>query len=560
MKKRIISILLASATAISLSACGEAAQNSASESPASQSSEATVEKTDDGESSAAETQEAAADASDPFAGLPDKQAPGEVVKATPEMYPDVDMSKSDNINIYMVGDTPNDWQVVCDAANEYLKPFNTTISATFLSWSDYQTLYPLALQGDDCDIIYTASWCFLGSEADKGSYHEITEDFLKEKMPLTYKYQAPDSWSEQKIAGKIYEIPQNMMESSGTKYIAIRQDLADKYGISEIKTWDDVMNFEKTIAEKETPESGILGYAAAADNNELWDVYRQQTELRNVVDNDLLDISYNLGDGSAPTLDDIKLVYDTDEFHAFAKDMKELADAGVWSRSALTNTTTKDEAFGALQSASDAWNTSLFTYIKQAEATDGVKCAVYDISQNTKAESGYGQGGLAIAEMSHNQDRAAMILDIMENDTYLNQLIIMGIEGTHYEQADATHYKELDKAADYAIWGTSASWAIKNYKLIDEAMDERQVAIEEETSARSAMNPTITFQFDDSNVSDYTAAIKNVLSEYVPSIQLGLVDDPEANIAEMKEKLTDAGLDTYMDEFKAKYQEWYDQQ
>ena len=76
-------------------------------------------------------------------------------------------------------------------------------------------------------------------------------------MPLTEKYQAKDSYSEVLVGGKLYCLPQNMTEAS-SKFVAIRKDLADKYDIGEMKTWDEYTNYLTTIAEKETPESGIF--------------------------------------------------------------------------------------------------------------------------------------------------------------------------------------------------------------------------------------------------------------------------------------------------------------
>ena len=152
-QRKFVSLLLAAAMALSLTACAGA--------PAAGSSTPAAP--------AAETAEEAAEpaaASDAFAGLPEKNTPATPVYASPDMYT-IDLSKKVNINMYMVGDTPNDWEAVCAEMNKYLEPYNTTFSATFLSWADYTTLYPLALQGDDCDIIYTASWCFLGSESAK---------------------------------------------------------------------------------------------------------------------------------------------------------------------------------------------------------------------------------------------------------------------------------------------------------------------------------------------------------------------------------------------------------
>lgn len=540
-QRKFVSLLLAAAMALSLTACAGA--------PAAGSSTPAAP--------AAETAEEAAEpaaASDAFAGLPEKNTPATPVYASPDMYT-IDLSKKVNINMYMVGDTPNDWEAVCAEMNKYLEPYNTTFSATFLSWSDYTTLYPLALQGDDCDIIYTASWCFLGSEAAKGSFVELTDDFIQQYMPLTYKYQAPESYAEVLQGGKVYCIPQNVTEASA-KYVAIRKDLADKYGIGELKTWEDFANYLTTIAEKETPESGIYAYAAAGENKELWDVYAQEYELRDAVLDDYLRMDYIFDGSTTPTADDIQLAYEMDVFKDFAHEMKRLADAGVWSRSALTNTTTKDEAFGALQSAADAWNASLFTYIAQAEQTEGVECAVYDLAADNMSSAAYGSGGMALAEGSQNLERAAMVLDLFENDTYLNRLMTLGIEGVHYEMVDEDHYIELEKSADFAIWVTAASWSIKNYKLTDAADDPRRQAISEETEARGVPSPTRTFAMDTTEIADYVTAIKNVLNDYVPMLQLGLVDDVDATIAEMLQKLDDAGLQIYKDAFVEQYNAW----
>ena len=143
--KRFLAILVAGLLSIMTVACGASDSNSVTES-ASNSAETAQKETASGE----------AEESDVFADLPDELGIGNEVAAVPEMYSNVDLSEPVNINIYMVGDTPADWEMIAEAANEYLEPFNTTISATFLSYADYTTLYPLALQGEDCDIIYTA--------------------------------------------------------------------------------------------------------------------------------------------------------------------------------------------------------------------------------------------------------------------------------------------------------------------------------------------------------------------------------------------------------------------
>ncbi|MBD9151554.1 MAG: DUF3502 domain-containing protein [Lachnospiraceae bacterium] len=547
-KKLLATILSMCMTASMLTGCGgSAASSSTTDTTAKDTAKTEAAQAD------AKTDTAATSAS--LDSLPAEVGQG-TIAATPEMYASTDLSKSYTVNMYLIGDTPNDWDSVINKVNDYLQPFNTELAVTFMSWSDYQTMYSLVLAGgEQVDLIFTAPWCFMYNEAAKGSFYELTDDFVANYMPLTSKYQAADSWDETTISGKTIAVPSNKAQPMG-KIVAVRQDLMEKYGISELDNWDDYKKYMLTIAEKETPESGIYALAAAGDNNELWDVYRQQTDTFLALDSSYLDFMYEYK-GDIPAKEDIKLAYEFDSFRNYAKDMKEMADAGCWSRSALTNTVTDDDAFGNLQGASIAWNGSVFTYMRQAEKTDGVKCMAYDLTkEHLVGAEAYSNNDMAIAAGSKNPERAAMVLDLIKFDTYLNRLLILGEEGVHYSIDDQNQYTKLDKSADYAPFAISASWAIKNSDLSEAGVEEREKKITDAWESRVQMNPTITFVFDDTNVKAYVSAVTAVLTDYVPMLELGLVDDVDTTLDEMIQKCYDAGLQQVYDEFYSQYDAW----
>ena len=251
-------------------------------------------------------------------------------------------------------------------------------------------------------------------------------------------------------------------------------------------------------------------------------------------------------------------VYEYEPFRQYAKDMKEMADAGCWSRSALTNTVTDDDAFGALQGASIAWNASVFTYIRQAEQTDGVVGAAYDITKpHLVGCEAYSNNDMAITASSKNPERAAMILDIMKMDTYVNHLILLGEEGKHYTINENNEYTKVDGATEnYPPMTVSASWAIKNGELSEAGGDAREKEISDSWEERVVSNPTITFVFDDTNVSNEKAAVNTVLNSYVPMLELGLVDDVDATLDKMIQECYDSGLQTVLDEFYSQYDAW----
>ena len=547
-KKRLLAIVMSLClTAAALAGCGGSGGGSQESAQENAAAETTAE-------SAAGT-EAAQSTGASLDSLPAAVGEG-TITATPEMYSNIDLSEPYTVNMYLIGDTPNDWDRILELTNEYLEPFNTSLNVTIMSWSDYQTMYSLVLAGgEQVDLIFTAPWCYMYTEAAKGSFYELTDEFIANNMPLTNKYQAAESWDETTISGKTIAVPSNVASPMG-KIVAIRQDLADKYGISELTTWEDYMNFCQTIAEQETPQSGIYAMPASGNNSELWDVYRQQYDTFAAVSSGNV-VMYYQYDGDIPAKEDIKLVCELDYFRDFAHDMKTLADAGAWSRSALTNTVTDDDAFGNLQGASIAWNTSVFTYMEQAEKTEGVQCTAYDITQDhlVGAEA-YSNNDMAITAGSQNPERAAMVLDLMKFDTYLNKLLLLGIEGEHYSINEQNEYTELENSTNYAAFSTSVSWAIKNGDLTEGGVPEREKAITDAWEERVVMNPTITFVFDDTNVKSYMSAVDSVLADYIPMLQLGLVDDVDATIDECVQKCYDAGLQNIYDEFNTQYDAW----
>lgn len=552
-KKKILSLTLATCLAMTtLAGCGSSGGDSSSSSSSGSSSSSSSS------SSSADTSASSGDTASAVSldSLPAAVGEGTIV-ASPDFYAGVDLSDHYTVNMYLIGDTPNDWQRILDLTNEYLEPFNTDIAVTFMSWSDYQTMYSLVLAGgEQVDLIFTAPWCYMYTEAAKGSFYELTDDFIANCMPLANKYQDKDSWSETTLSGKTIAVPSNVAAAMG-KIVAIRQDLADKYDIGELKSWDDYMNFMITMGEQETPESGIYGLASSGDNNELWDVYRQQFDTFLALDSDYFDMIYSW-DGDLPTADEITTSYETEWFREYAKDMKTLADAGCWSRSALTNTVTDDDAFGALQGASIAWNGSVITYVRQAEQSEGVECAIYDLTTDHFVGcEAFSNNDMAIAAGSKNPERAGMILDLLKFDTYLNRLWILGIEGEHYSIDDGGYYTELDKSSDFAAYAISASWAIKNDDLHEAGADPRMQAVSDAWGERVENNPTITFVFDTTPVDSYVSAVKVVLDDYVPMLELGLVDDVDATLDEMIQKCYDSGLQTVKDEFTAQYEAWY---
>lgn len=492
-----------------------------------------------------------------LANYPSAIVPGIKIEAKPELYSEIDLSEPYTVNMLLLGYTPNDWDVVLSKINEYLKPYNTDLNVSFVSWAEFQNLYCNELHSGDYDLAFTAPWAFMYSEAAKGSFYTLDTRFASSYMPLTYKYQATESWDETTIFGTTVAVPSNMMSVNG-KIVAIRQDIADELGIERLKNWDDYMNYMLAVASEITPETGVYAMAAAGENKELWDQYRQQFDTFYSLESDWVKMMYQY-DGEIPEIEDISLMYETDMFKNFCLEMRKLYEAGAWSKDAILNSElTDDMAFGELQGASISWNKSIFTYIEQAEMNDGVKCSVYFLTPNNLvASEDYSNNDMAIMAASKNPERAAMLLDIMKCDTYVNHLLRLGVENVHYTIDEEGVFNATNKTTDYPFDYISAAWAIRNADLIDNSMDKREAFILEEEEKCKVQCPTVTFVFDDSNVATQMQQVNKVLTEYVPRLQLGMYSDVEASISKMLSSCYEAGMQDIIDEYQSQYNDWY---
>ena len=469
----------------------------------------------------------------------------------------VDTSKPYNVLMYLVGNKLPGTDAVVEEINKVLSAeYNTTLQIEYLPWSDYSTKYPLILAGgEDCDLIYAASWCYLYSEAAKGSYYELDEDFIKTNMPMTWANQTAESWGQTTINGVCVGVPCNMMVPN-YKYVAIRQDLAEKYGIQSINNWDDYMNYMLTIAEKETPVSGIYALDAATSNMELWRAYGQITNQMSAC-SDTFMTTYQ-GAGVRPAAEDWQYTYACDAFRSFAHEMKKLADAGCWSRSALSNTSVGNyESFGNLTGASEVWNGTIFNYMHQAEANEGVRTEAYDLSPDSVvfAEE-YNNSVMCISANSANPERAALVADLLGYDYDLNLLALLGIQDVNWEDLGNGYYFSDTAQESYPACSNALGWWCKKDYKIAVYDDSRREAFDNNFKSRMVSNPCTTFVFDEAPVKAYMAAVSAVKDEYFNALSLGLVDDVDATFDEMLERLDTAGWPIVKAEFDKQYNAW----
>lgn len=152
-------------------------------------------------------------------------------------YNGQDVSEPVELVMYYIGDKTEDEDLILTEINKILKEkINATLVLKNMSLSDYSTKYALTIAGgENFDLIYTSTWAYYQSEANKGAFAEVTEQVLNDYMPLHKENQADASWGQAKIGGKVYFVPCNMANVSANA-ILIRGDLREKYGLDRLQT------------------------------------------------------------------------------------------------------------------------------------------------------------------------------------------------------------------------------------------------------------------------------------------------------------------------------------
>ncbi len=144
-----------------------------------------------------------------------------------------------------------------------------------------------------------------------------------------------------------------------------------------------------------------------------------------------------------------------------------------------------------------------------------------------------------------------MAIDLLKYDPDVYYLMRHGIEGVHYEK---TSDKTWMPAADLSKYpyGTGFSWGFKNsgLDLTREDQNTYQTEIGKKWTQDAVESPTAAFSFDDTNVKNELANLKNVYTQYIPLLDLGLVEDVDATLEEFQKQAQAAGIDKVLEEAK----------
>lgn len=450
------------------------------------------------------------------------------------------------INWYICANQQSDVASVENEINAYLKDkINATVKLNIMEAAQYSDKMTNMIQsGEYFDMCYVANWMLnYAVSAETGAFYPMDELF-ETYMPKTYEQADKPSIEGARVNGKVYALPTIKENATACGWI-YRKDIADKYNIdmSQVKNYEDLLPIAKMIKENEPDMPYPIEYGENMNLNGSLPYVQIMT-------------GYNIGwikDG-----DKYKIVNRLEEPEV----MKQFEMAHTYyneelvKRDIMTNYADTDQ----IKNLQNGKAFCMMYPLKPGKVQEMLKNSKYDFAQVYIEEP---QAGLGLASMnaisatSKNPARVARFIELINTDPVLNNMLVFGIEGKHYEKISDNVIKLIPNSG-YCL--SDAKWMLANV-YIGYCTDEEDPNVKQELKEfdkEAVRGDLMSFVFDTTSVQAEIAACAVVEAQYNKQITLGALD-PKPLAEQYLKELKAAGADKIKDELQKQVDEYLGQ-
>lgn len=436
------------------------------------------------------------------------------------------------LSMYLIGNpTQSYWDALAAFNKKAQADMNVTLKVTFIGWGDFSQKYPLILaSGEPIDLVYTSTWLQFPQQALKGAFMPL-ETLGPKYAPVSWKAEPAEGLRQATLNGHIYALPPNYT-AYATHGPIYRGDLAKKYGLGDIKTFDDWGKYMASVV-KNDPTMDPAGMYATIPMIDA--SYWYQNDLYPLSGDPVIASPFwvNINDKTGKV---INFVERPDTPALLAK-LRSWSQAGYWPKSVLSNK--DDKMFQNGKAASVPWN--LDNWVSQYQQNPG-----WDVKFASMLKTSYPlpymQDGMAIPVSAKNPEKALQLLDKLRNDESYYMLLTYGIEGKQYKIEANGQLTALDMAnwppEQFCSWG----WRDNRFRPDMAGSPATLKAVREALAKNSVTNVYVSFTQNIEPVKNEYAAVVNVMTQYWIPLKLGYVE-PVEGLKTLKQKLKAAGVD-----------------
>lgn len=476
--------------------------------------------------------------------------------------PAIDTSEHVTVTYLVTGDIPtNRTDEVLAKINEILnEKVNATLEIRWIEWTNWTTNYNLALATQDgsVDLVCTATdWLDAWPNTQRGAFLPLSEEMLQTYAPQTWAQVPAEHWELCKYNGEIYMIPEDNYTQWTNHGFMYRGDWAREAGLENgVHSWADMEVYLQWIKDN---KEGVYPWDADGNGSSYapqlsggW-----QTSHTTNVFIEGLPVGLFYGNSKEDPYTLSRYYLEGDEFVEFARTMKSWADAGYWRTDVLNYSGAQDALMkegtsGARQHHTETW-TGFRTDMEKSQPGSDLGFFFFGEEMDNLVSLNITHGALAIANSSKNPERALMVYDLLRNDPEIYRLMMYGIEGEMYTLDENGYmvrpegFEQASDGVDFNFWcGRNDDIGLRNAELDWDAIDALYARYDEIATGY----PYGKVVFDLTNIQVYMDNISNVYNTYMPRICFGLMDDPEAYVAEFRTQLQNAGIETVMTEIQ----------
>lgn len=486
--------------------------------------------------------------------------------------------------------TPNDLDLVVAEFEKRTKDtLNTKLEFNFVSFDDVGQKVSVKLAaGEAIDGVFSAQWTnpSIMQNVSKGLLVNLDKYFHNDEYPglksaFSKAYLDNNSFADGTGEKHVYAIPFTHGFDQG-QAVYYRQDLAEKYGISEIKDYDDLVAYFDAIAKN---EKGMVPFGWLGSVNSLsgfiFGGIAPTTQKHNY--------NYSIGapggaavikdDGTAYLANNYFYLTDPDYLASLPEPLntidpyqqyaiaREWYEKGYIEKDVLSQKDPegmfKVGKFGSYLRDISVYN----QVVSEVEASiPGAKIGCYvaskAIRENLKGQTGSNfqcWNFVSVPVTSKNADRTMKFFDWIFADRANHDLFEYGIEGKHWNAIGDDKYKipdGVDAAKNYNLVGFQLCW---NPGIVRYSADtpDNIVEINKRLGNSDFYYKDITagFSFAGDSVKSEVAKLNEIISQ-AKAVECGLVADYKAEIQKLQKKMEQAGFSKVREEASKQFNEF----
>lgn len=469
-------------------------------------------------------------------------------------------SKDVTLKWIMLGSKQKDADMVLTEFNKKLADYlpGTKVDIEFVDGADYQEKWNLMMASNEAvDIGWSGYAVDFMSQIQQGSYIALND--LIDQYGQDMKQDLPDwLFDLGKVDGQIYCIPNYQMMASWPKGVKVLKEYSDKY-----------LDRGALEAAKEEAKTNISGIKK---EYEIWEKVFEGIKSEGKIGNGIDVSSFGLFGsdfydtttvkGFSIDLNTLKVV--NDEEREIAKIWYETA-ADWYKKGYIRSDILSVDGLGnePYKNGYISWQHNWCDKTAELESKElGVELDAVKMGYDPMIKNTIPVTSTVIARTSKNPERAMQLINLLnsEKGKDLYNLLVWGIEGTHYTKKDGNRIEtpyntsQASSDEDYGLM----NWAVASikYSYEPQATLEGWAEYVYNIDINAKTSPVLGFRPKTSSIATEIAQVSAVIGEYSKTLKYGAAEDEKALYDEYIQKMKTAGSDKIKEELQRQLDEW----